>query len=186
MGLDLRQHRIDFVGQFLSDLQSSESFRHLGNGVRNLYEFARHSVCHFLSLFPVKHCGGCNRSLPLDAFHANRFAKDGRQTQCKECHGKRYDRERWHKTNVFRNFGITKEEYEAMAEAQNHCCAICGTPETAKRGRTTLKLAVDHNHKTGKVRGLLCGTCNRKLGVLENESFVAAATEYLSKFGGVG
>ena len=57
------------------------------------------------------------------------------------------------------NYGITLEQYDKMFEAQGNSCAICNGVN--KSGR---KLSVDHDHKTGKVRGLLCGKCNHGIG----------------------
>ena len=57
------------------------------------------------------------------------------------------------------DFGINLEEYEAMLQQQNGVCAICGN--LCASGR---RLAVDHDHATGKVRVLLCSYCNRRLG----------------------
>lgn len=56
-----------------------------------------------------------------------------------------------------RTYGITLDEYEAMSEAQAGVCAICGRPPR------TRSLHVDHDHKTGLVRGLLCMPCNTQL-----------------------
>jgi hypothetical protein len=53
--------------------------------------------------------------------------------------------------------GLSVEEYDAMLKAQGGGCAICGNPPKTRR------LDVDHDHKTGKVRGLLCHRCNRAL-----------------------
>lgn len=65
-----------------------------------------------------------------------------------------------HRAYLKRKYGITPEEYQSMGEKQGWVCAICGKPETRKwRGKVT-KLSVDHNHKTGKVRKLLCNSCN--------------------------
>lgn len=61
-------------------------------------------------------------------------------------------------------FGITPEEYDAMLHKQRGKCAICRQPEKVV-GKS---LAVDHDHKTGKVRGLLCGSCNQLLGIFED------------------
>jgi hypothetical protein len=56
-------------------------------------------------------------------------------------------------------YGITLEQYNAMAAAQNHLCGLCGeTPETQKR------MHVDHDHVTGKIQALLCHHCNLLLG----------------------
>lgn len=62
-----------------------------------------------------------------------------------------------------RLYGMTLAQYEAMLTAQNNKCLVCGKPESYP-GR---RLAVDHCHTTNKVRGLLCGLCNRTLGVYE-------------------
>jgi len=63
-----------------------------------------------------------------------------------------------------KRFGIGKAEYDEMAKAQNHVCAICGMPETAIVRGSRMNLAVDHCHEGGHVRGLLCGKCNTGLG----------------------
>lgn len=64
-----------------------------------------------------------------------------------------------------RAYGITIEDYSRMLSEQGGVCKICGEPETMKhRGETTSSLCVDHDHSTGKVRGLLCGKCNTMLG----------------------
>lgn len=61
-----------------------------------------------------------------------------------------------------RTYGVSLEWYNTQDEKQGRVCGICGKPKKTKR------LAVDHNHRTGKVRGLLCMMCNRKiLGVME-------------------
>jgi hypothetical protein len=68
-----------------------------------------------------------------------------------------------------KRYGITVEEYESMAQAQNYLCAICGMPETKKRKDGSVSiLAVDHDHTTGAVRELLCVGCNHMLGNIEN------------------
>ena len=54
-------------------------------------------------------------------------------------------------------YGITEQDYERMYIAQNGCCAICGKHSSTFKKR----LSVDHNHKTGQVRGLLCYRCNK-------------------------
>lgn len=61
-----------------------------------------------------------------------------------------------------RLYGITVEEYDRLLEAQGGTCARCKKPPSE-----TLRLAVDHCHTTGRVRGLLCGPCNTYLGRLE-------------------
>lgn len=63
-----------------------------------------------------------------------------------------------------RHYGLSAAQYEAMQEAQNHKCAICGGEEsTVIRGKV-VRMAVDHCHETGKVRELLCRNCNMALG----------------------
>ena len=63
-----------------------------------------------------------------------------------------------------RKYGIDLEFYRYLLEKQNGVCALCGKPETTIRHGKIIGLAVDHDHVTGKVRGLLCRKCNVSLG----------------------
>lgn len=69
-------------------------------------------------------------------------------------------------------YGITLDDYNRMSEEQLHTCAICKEPETAIRNGKPQKLAVDHCHKTGKVRGLLCWRCNTTLGRYGDDLYI--------------
>jgi hypothetical protein len=80
-------------------------------------------------------------------------------------------------------YGITPQDYEQMHQAQNGLCAICGNPETARHNKSNevQKLAVDHCHKTGKVRGLLCQDCNRGIGKFKDSVILMEkAIKYLN------
>jgi hypothetical protein len=73
-------------------------------------------------------------------------------------------------------YGITIDEYNKMLKKQNNVCLICKRPETEHNKN----LAVDHNHNTGKVRGLLCCKCNKGLGHFEdNALWLRIAADYL-------
>lgn len=75
-----------------------------------------------------------------------------------------------------KHFGLSLAEYEAILEKQNHRCAICKEPVGVKKR----KLSVDHDHKSGKVRGLLCGACNPGLGSFHDKvEYLQAAIDYL-------
>ena len=80
-------------------------------------------------------------------------------------------------------YGITREDYDDMFKNQNGVCAICLKPEKAQQGNKSVwELAVDHCHKTGKVRGLLCNKCNRAIGYLDDNPLLTdRATKYLCK-----
>jgi hypothetical protein len=64
-----------------------------------------------------------------------------------------------------RSYGLTPECYAALLAEQGGCCAICGSADCSS-GR---KMAVDHCHKTNKIRGILCGSCNRAIGGLKDD-----------------
>lgn len=73
-------------------------------------------------------------------------------------------------------YGITMQEYEELLKKQDYRCAICGSYNKTRERR----LAVDHSHETGKVRGLLCGSCNVGIGSLkEDKQIFENAIEYL-------
>lgn len=63
-----------------------------------------------------------------------------------------------------RTYGITKDDFAAILNRQNHVCAIC-----SRRCITGKALAVDHVHSTGRIRGLLCAPCNRGLGMFGDD-----------------
>jgi hypothetical protein len=93
-----------------------------------------------------------------------------------------YARE-WRKANPnahwasnLKKYGLTIDEYYEMEQAQDYRCAICHTNEPGGRGRWH----VDHDHDTGKVRGLLCIHCNLGLGHFKDSpTFLDAAIRYL-------
>jgi len=77
---------------------------------------------------------------------------------------------------IRKKYGITLDEYNVMLKAQDNKCAICNNEDEVK-GR---KLAIDHCHTTGSVRGLLCGKCNRALGLFyDNRELLHNAIQYL-------
>lgn len=97
--------------------------------------------------------------------------------------------EQWRKTEngrdkIYQNkYGITLEQYNEMLEKQLHACAICKEPEYQISWGKTKRLAVDHCHKTGRVRGLLCQRCNTTLGRYEDDLYVwENFVSYLSSF----
>jgi hypothetical protein len=77
-----------------------------------------------------------------------------------------------------RNYGITIKDYEEINKLQGYTCKICKKRDQKQR------LAVDHNHKTGTVRGLLCNYCNQITGVLENrgEGYFMRLIEYVRSY----
>ena len=82
---------------------------------------------------------------------------------------------RYRKYRLLRSYGITQEMYEEMLSKQSGKCALCGGPP-GKRG-----LFVDHNHKTGRVRGLLCDGCNWAIGAVEARAGLLDIYIYLTR-----
>lgn len=81
-------------------------------------------------------------------------------------------------------YGITLEDYESLLSLQDNRCAICGSEGTKTRKGTTFALAVDHCHKAGRVRGLLCQDCNSGIGSLKDDiTLLQAAISYLKGVG---
>ena len=95
---------------------------------------------------------------------------------------------RWRQANPDANkrhelkakYGITLEQYNQMLGDQNGVCAICKKPETKRLAGKTQTLAVDHCHKTGNIRGLLCSKCNLGIGnLMDNPEIILAAASYI-------
>jgi hypothetical protein len=76
-------------------------------------------------------------------------------------------------------YNLTLEQFGQMVEDQNGCCAICFR-EPSGKGLQNQRLHVDHDAETGKVRGLLCGDCNRAIGLLKHDTVaILRAAAYL-------
>jgi Recombination endonuclease VII len=106
--------------------------------------------------------------------HKERLVQEARDKRAKEPEKYKKYVHKWKSKNPDRErernlaqFGLTIEDYDAMHEAQDGLCAICKQPETSSRDGKVYRLAVDHCHKTGKVRGLLCFKCNSAMGSFE-------------------
>lgn len=146
------------------------------------------------------HCRVCNIDKPRTDFYAKSVTESTKKGYCKEC--KRAQAKAWKLANPERNketnkkwndnnfskkrysllkknYGITPEEYQVMFDAQSGCCQICQKHQSEFDRR----LAVDHNHETGKVRALLCLGCNKMLGLAkDNPELLLRAIEYLKVF----
>ena len=81
--------------------------------------------------------------------------------------------------NLKYNYGLSLEDYEKMLFLQGYACAICRTKDWRGRGK---RPCVDHDHKTGKVRGLLCSNCNTGLGMFnDNYDVLKQALAYIAR-----
>ena len=140
----------------------------------------------------MKLCTTCKIKKPLSEFG---LVKSKPRHQCKDC--KNIASKEWYEKNKERKrelskqykhikkdkdlqhmYGITLADYHKMLVDQGGRCKICQTPQ----GDLKRVLCVDHNHSTGKVRGLLCDTCNRSLGLLkDNINVLMRAVEYLKE-----
>lgn len=129
----------------------------------------------------AKRCSQCGESKAQSEYYL-RGDRKGYRAACEDCTNSdnRARFNRWYQNPknqendyfrwVFRAYGITRNEYNAMAEAQNHRCGICGCKPNesyAPLNRRMQWLCVDHCHATGQVRGLLCHQCNKVLGYFE-------------------
>ena len=149
----------------------------------------------------AKKCSGCNKVRLLKFYHANAARWDGKSHRCILCERMRnkatnlaqperasgYSR-MWRTGNPHKRleyelksvYGITVEHYESMRKSQGNLCAICGKAETKKILGKVVRLAIDHCHTTGKVRGLLCQNCNHGIGMLKDDvSLMQRAISYL-------
>ena len=140
----------------------------------------------------TKRCRKCHKDLSVTYFWGDKSNADGLQHSCKTCgklntYGYRAGAGKvrfivtMHKSKLKR-FKITPEDFDRMISAQDYKCAICRLPERAMVYGVPKRLAIDHCHKTGRVRGLLCQACNRGIGYLgDSKDLLQAALKYLSK-----
>ena len=118
----------------------------------------------------LKRCPACRQTKSVREFHKNKRGSDGFAAYCKPCYAAK-SRPSVRK----RRYGIAMAEYDNLLLRQNGGCAICKRPPYTKKG-----LVVDHCHRTGAIRGILCSRCNSALGLLDDDPvLVEQALEYL-------
>lgn len=139
-----------------------------------------------------KPCRICLQVKALHLFHKQPKCKDGHFNVCKICaHARlisyRKDPEKKKKFCEYgrnsvlkKRYGLCREEFERMKFNQNNQCLICGNSPNMEGPVNQRTLSVDHCHKTGKIRGLLCQLCNRGIGLFrERQDLLINACEYL-------
>lgn len=110
----------------------------------------------------MKKCPTCLQIKDRTQYYKKLEARDGLSHECKACRCRRGSR-----LSLKRRYGFVGNEYRKLLAQQGNKCAIC-----LKSALSFKKaLGVDHNHKTGKIRGLLCVRCNTLLGILESKEF---------------
>lgn len=105
----------------------------------------------------------------------NRKYHERNRDRLRAANSERYrkNRDRYLSNQQLKTYGLTGDQYKALLLGQGNACAVCREPFSKRP-------AVDHDHKTGAVRGLLCGSCNGGLGLFrDNPAFLAAAIAYL-------
>jgi hypothetical protein len=129
----------------------------------------------------LKVCIECEKEKPLESYYDRVGTKDGKRRICIDCHkiksaaskakkGPLEFRDEWLKAY----YGITTIDYNKMLLLQNGLCKICSVSQLDLE----TPLVVDHDHKTMKIRGLLCDSCNKALGYMQDKinSFQKAIT----------
>lgn len=158
----------------------------------------------------LRACNMCNVVKPIEDFYINqwycRVCSTAQATAYKKAHPEwnreqaklyrdRYPEKKQEQTKAWRShnpeyrrkytlktvYNLTPEQVEKMLAEQGSVCAVCGTDKPGGP-RTAKTWTVDHDHETGRVRGLLCTRCNRALGLLRDDPMVLrAAIAYLEK-----
>jgi hypothetical protein len=114
-----------------------------------------------------KLCRRCREMKPLGAFHRKRKGGQGRGSVCKACRKQEpYSSEANRRVMLKHKYGITPAEYATLLTRQGGGCAVCGRTSGDNLHR---HLHVDHDHVTGRVRGLLCSRHNVALGMLGDD-----------------
>jgi hypothetical protein len=127
----------------------------------------------------TKQCPKCLEVKSATAFSRDSGHKDGLTTFCKVCCRSLFPPEYARERKYRREYGLSIADYERMLAAQGGVCASCGSPDP---GWSHKHFAVDHDHRTGKVRALLCFRCNTVIGLINEDLLVHAMLgEFLRK-----
>ena len=137
-----------------------------------------------------KLCKTCRVAQPIINFVKSTYVKTGYRSICKSCFNAYYRKRRVEKYDLVRSYekkfhkqrrlkfeyNLTEAQFEELKQKFDNRCAICNS---------TQKLVIDHNHTSGKVRGLLCSKCNLGLGHFKDDiSNLKEAIKYLNNYDG--
>jgi hypothetical protein len=129
----------------------------------------------------LSYCPKCKKEKEISEFNKDKHTAFGIAIYCRKCNktkaNVRYKnfKSEHRNTQLKSDYNITLDEYNEMLTKQNNGCVICGKTINGKR-----KMCVDHDHKTGKVRGLLCSQCNWGLGHFKDDvDLLEKAIKYL-------
>lgn len=134
-----------------------------------------------------KICSKCGEEKELKLFNKAKWCSGGVRPECKKCENSiatarqkarnAADPNGRYNTLLKHKYGITFAVYKLMLEDQNNACAICKNTDPGGGNRY---FCVDHCHKTGRIRGLLCYDCNVALGLFkDNRENLRVAVDYL-------
>lgn len=133
-------------------------------------------------------CKGCNEEKDVSLFPKDTRKESGIRPRCKACYAAANKKARqirgWTEKDkdvrLQRTFGLKPGQYDEMLASQDYKCAVCGKTEQENNKR----LAVDHCHKTGKIRKLLCHKCNCALGLVDDDKDkLSSMISYLMEHG---
>lgn len=137
-----------------------------------------------------KLCNNCGESKAAEEFVVRKTGRVGHLVaHCKTCNSAKQKERKKRDPTIYdrierpsklkRQYGLSVEDYDALLSGQNGKCAICHSEDTGKR---TTNFQVDHCHKTGAVRGLLCPKCNMAIGLFsDSPELLQRAVRYLNK-----
>ncbi len=184
---------IKALQEFAEDKSRPDGHEYYCRDCRKEYQLKKHAKK--ILQRGTKQCMSCRKVKAFSEFFENHSTRDNIDIYCKQCRtisiqAKKQEKEKSREQSDLRIskrrarklrslYGITEEECRSLYNQQQGLCAICGRPE---RKSLSKMLCVDHNHLTGKVRGLLCSSCNSGLGHFEeNMDYLNHAIEYLEQ-----
>lgn len=121
-------------------------------------------------------CGHCNQP------QVATYTSGQRKRYCEPCYAlrvRKYARSKYREYDLRKKYGITEADYDDMLRRQGGRCAICKDTDARNRHGTD-RFSVDHDHESGHVRALLCGSCNSAIGLLQDDpKVIEAAAKYV-------
>lgn len=158
------------VQEFSPDKKTKDGFYAWCKPCNRVYQRSKRYEPDFVG---SKTCTACKLKKPKVEFRIKRICKDGLGSECKDCGSFR---------EIKKKYGLSKSKWLSIYKDQNCLCAICLQHGSTNKRQPYRPLVVDHCHKTGRIRGLICDNCNRGIGYLQDDvSTLARAINYLGE-----